>query len=189
MRGIMMVSGQPMRSRRLGRGHNVKQRTGEPWMAADVYGRSLRGFGVNLVVRNVARAVAFCRQVLGAGVVYSDADFAVLRRGEVEWMLHADHTYAKHPLYEALRGDLPRGLGAELRLHGCDPDAAQQAARAGGFTVLAAVADKPHGLRECYLLDPDGYLWVPDVPLPRAPAGQLNDGGAGSSPRASPGPR
>jgi hypothetical protein len=27
--------------------------------------------------------------------------------------------------------------------------------------VLAASADKPHGLRECFLADPDGYVWVP----------------------------
>jgi len=25
--------------------------------------------------------------------------------------------------------------------------------------------DKPHGLREAYLIDPDGYIWVPDTPL------------------------
>ena len=31
--------------------------------------------------------------------------------------------------------------------------------------VVASAADKGHGLREAYLMDPDGYLWVPDVPL------------------------
>jgi hypothetical protein len=25
--------------------------------------------------------------------------------------------------------------------------------------------DKPHGLRECVLLDDDGYCWVPGVAL------------------------
>ncbi len=30
--------------------------------------------------------------------------------------------------------------------------------------VLAETSDKPHGLRECYLVDPDGYVWVPGVP-------------------------
>ena len=29
----------------------MKARSGEPWMPADAYGRSLRGFGVNLLVR------------------------------------------------------------------------------------------------------------------------------------------
>ncbi len=30
--------------------------------------------------------------------------------------------------------------------------------------VLAGAMDKPHGLREAYILDDSGYLWVPDVP-------------------------
>ncbi len=34
----------------------MKQRSGKPWMAADAYGRSLRGAGVNILVRDVARA-------------------------------------------------------------------------------------------------------------------------------------
>lgn len=142
----------------------MKQRTGEPWMTADAYGRSLKGFGVNLIVRNVGKAIAFQRDVLGASPVYADQDFAVMRLGAMEWMLHADHTYSNHPIYEALRDDLPRGLGAELRLHSIDPDLCERRARVGGYVILAACADKPHGLRECYLLDPDGYVWVPDMP-------------------------
>jgi catechol 2,3-dioxygenase-like lactoylglutathione lyase family enzyme len=148
----------------------AKKRTPDqqPWMAAPEYGRSLQGLSVNLLVRDVARAVAFQREVLGATVVYSDADFAVLRRelpgGQAEWMLHADHTYGDHPLLGLTGDNALRGVGAELRLHGCDPDAAAAAAERLGFTVLARPADKPHGLREAYLVDPDGYVWVPDVP-------------------------
>ena len=56
-------------------------------------------------------------------------------------------------------------FGAELRLHGRDPDDAEAAARALGLTVMAGAMDKPHGLREAFIIDPDGYLWVPDVPL------------------------
>ncbi len=138
-----------------------------PWMPAPEYGRSLRGLSVNLLVRDVARAVAFAREVLGAEVVYADADFAVLRRGAAEWMLHADHTYADHPLL-ALTGDgALRGAGLEIRLHDHDPDSAAAKAAALGYSVLAGAADKPHGLREAYIADPDGYVWVPDRPLPR----------------------
>ena len=32
-----------------------------------------------------------------------------------------------------------------------------------GFKVLVGTTDKPHGLREAYLVDADGYVWVPDV--------------------------
>ena len=81
-------------------------------------------------------------------------------------MLHADHTYRDHPLYGSLAdADLVRGIGAEIRLHGRDPDAAEATARELDYTVLAGAMDKPHGLREAFILDPDGYLWVPDVPV------------------------
>jgi catechol 2,3-dioxygenase-like lactoylglutathione lyase family enzyme len=142
----------------------VKKWEGDSWVPAPQYGRSLQGFGANLLVRDVAIAVAFAVEVLDAMVVYADPDFAVLRSQGSEWMLHADHTYDKHPLHGSLTDDSHRGVGVEFRLHGLDPDAAEARARARGDTVLAGSIDKPHGLRECYLVDPDGYLWVPDVP-------------------------
>ena len=144
----------------------MKLRTGDPWMPATEYSRSLRGLTLNLLVRDIAAALPFHREVLGAEVIYSDPDFAVLRRGQVEWMLHADHAYADHPLHQSLARNIPRGLGAELRLHGRDPDEAEAAARRLGFSVLASSQDKPHGLREAYLIDSDGYVWVADIPLP-----------------------
>jgi catechol 2,3-dioxygenase-like lactoylglutathione lyase family enzyme len=144
----------------------MKLRTGDPWMSAAQYGRSLRGLTVNLLVHDIARALPFHREVLGAEVVYSDPDFAVLRHGDAGWMLHADHTYRDHPLHERLSEAPPRGVGAELRLHGRDPDEAEAAARRLGFTVLASAKDKPHGLREVFLIDPDGYVWVADMPRP-----------------------
>jgi len=151
----------------------MKERDGEPWMAADAYGRSLTGMGVNLLVREVARSVAFLTEVLALDLVYADADFAVLRYGNragggqegggQDVILHADHTYAEHPLL-ALTGDgALRGAGVELRLYGIDPDAAEARARTRGDAVFAATQDKPHGLRECYLADPDGYIWVPGI--------------------------
>jgi catechol 2,3-dioxygenase-like lactoylglutathione lyase family enzyme len=143
----------------------MKKRTGDPWMAADAYGRSLGGLSVNLLVRDVGVSCGFAREVLGAEVVYEDPDFAVLRRAGAEWMVHADHTYRDHPLHGSLASGDVRGIGAELRLHGCDPDQAEAAARRHGCTILAGAMDKPHGLRECFILDPDGYLWVPDVSL------------------------
>ena len=144
----------------------MKKREGEPWMSGEDYGHSLRGFGVNILVRDIKRAVAFQTEVLATEVVYQDEDIAVLRHlgadGRThEWMLHADHTFSDHPLL-ALTGDgALRGAGIELRLYDHDPDRAEARARKRGDHVLAASADKPHGLRECCLVDPDGYVWVP----------------------------
>ncbi len=142
----------------------MKLRTGDPWMPAKDYGRSLKGLTINLLVRDLDRALVFQREVLGAAVFYSDPDFAVLRGYDAEWMLHAHHTYDQHPLGSLVRDTAVLSTGAELRLHGCDPDAAEAAARRLGFEVLSGAVDTGHGLREAYLIDADGYVWVPDVP-------------------------
>ena len=134
-----------------------------PFMSADAYGRSLDGFGVNLLVSDVAASLAFLTGVLGVEVVYSDADFAVCRHDDGTWMLHSDASYHSNPLL-ALTGDgAIRGAGVELRLYGVDPDTAAVRAEAAGHTLLQAPADKPHGLREAYIAGPDGYIWVPSV--------------------------
>ena len=143
----------------------MKRATTAPWMSPGDYGRSLRGLGVNLLVRDMDAAMPFHREVLDAEVVHVDPDFAVLRRDGAEWMLHADHTYRDHPLHGSLSADLARGIGAEIRLYGRDPDVAEAAARRLDFTVLQGAMDKPHGLREAFLIDADGYLWVPCVAI------------------------
>ena len=147
----------------------MKRRTGEAWKSAPDYSRELSGeavgLSVNLLVTDVARAIAFQRDVLGALVVYADADFAALEGFGAKWCIHADHTYDDHPLGGIVRGLDRRGPGVEIRLRGCNPDAAEGRARALGYVVLAGAMDKPHGLREAYVLDADGYCWVPDVPV------------------------
>lgn len=140
--------------------------TKEPWsVGADAYGRSLKGFGVNLLVTDMARSLAFARDILLAEIVYWNEDFAVLEKNDVRWMLHADHAYSDHPylgITQAADGVAGRGAGVELQLYNMDPDAAEARARAseGDHHILAGSLDKPHGLRECFILDPDGYCWA-----------------------------
>ncbi|NIA68109.1 glyoxalase [Pelagibius litoralis] len=132
-------------------------------MSADAYGRSLTGFGVNMLVRDMARSLAFLSEVLQIETVYSDRDFAVCRYRGQEWMLHSDASYHSNPLLSLTGDGAIRGAGLELRLYGIDPDAAAARAEAGGHHLLQAPADKPHGLREAFIVDPDGYVWVPSA--------------------------
>jgi len=141
----------------------MKLRIGDPWMTGTEYGHTLVGLSINLLVIDMNAALFFQTEVLGAEVVYSDPDFAVMTGYGGEWMVHADHTYDKHPFGSSLGETASRGLGIEIRLHGCDPDKAQLAAETLGFEVLVPAKDMGHGLREVYIQDPDGYTWVPDI--------------------------
>ena len=144
----------------------MKQRTGDPWKPADRYGRELPPFTINLVVRDVPRVVDFLRKVLTATIHYADPDFAAFNIAGIVMMLHADHTYDKHPWHGPLTRGERRGLGAELRVFGLDPDAVERRARAHGASVVQAATSKGHGWREVMVEDPDGYLWAVGVPTP-----------------------
>ena len=69
----------------------TQKRTGNSWMPADDYGRTLPPFTVNLLVRDLAKSISFYTHVLGARVIYTDPDFAAMRVNDLEFMLHADH--------------------------------------------------------------------------------------------------
>ncbi len=138
----------------------TKTRSGDAFMPADEYGRSLPQFSVNLLVRNIGISLSFYRDVVGTIVRYSDDDFAALDLNGWQFMLHADHTYDHHPSYPRLQAPGLRGTGAELRFLGVDPDAIERRARLEGATILQPSTDFPHGWRDVMLVDPDGYIWA-----------------------------
>jgi len=140
-------------------------RTGAGWMPADEYGRALPRFTVNLLVRDVAKALPFYRDVLRATVRYADGDFAALNLHGTDFMLHADHAYDRHPLYARVRGVAVRGIGAEIRVMGIDPDAAEERAKKFGATIVQEARDFPHGWRDVMLADADGYVWAVGVAI------------------------
>lgn len=131
---------------------------------ADSFGRALRGIGVNLLVRDMAAEVAFLTEVFGFTAHQPSADFAIMRLGSFLLQLHADGTYHANPLLGLLPENPPRGAGLEIRLYEADPDAAAARAEARGDVILQAPNDKPHGLREAYILCENGYAWVPSRP-------------------------
>lgn len=128
---------------------------------AETFGRSLRGMGLNLLVRDVAAEVAFLSGVFDMRAHQPTADFAIMTYGTQVFQIHSDGTYHSNPLLALLPENPPRGGGIEIRLYDTDPDKACTLAEALGATILQAPTDKPHGLREAYILCENGYAWVP----------------------------
>jgi hypothetical protein len=129
------------------------------------YGRGIpAGLGVNLLVSSVDASARFQAEVFGAQIRYWEEHFAIMQAVGSAWLLHSDWSYRRHALIGAVAGIEARGCGVELRLYGVDPDRAEAAARRRNAVVLAAATDKEHGLREAYIVDDDGYVWVPSVP-------------------------
>ncbi len=127
---------------------------------ADAFGRSLHGIGLNLLVRDVPAQCAFLQTVFGLKSHQVTPDFAIVSYGDQVFQLHSDGTYHSNPLLGLLPENPPRGGGIEIRLYDSDPDIAAGKAEAAGGMILQAPADKPHGLRETYILCENGYAWV-----------------------------
>lgn len=134
-------------------------------VTAEDFGKSLRGIGLNLLVRDVRATCAFLAAVFDFNAYRVSDDFAIITAGKEVFQLHSDGTYADNPLLGLLPENPPRGAGLEIRLYDSDPDAAVSRAEAHGAMILQAPTDKPHGLREAYILCGDGYAWVPSRPL------------------------
>lgn len=132
---------------------------------AKTFGRSLRGIGLNLLVRDVRALCGFLETIFGMTAHQVSADFAIVTYGAQVFQLHQDATYHANPLLNVLPENPPRGAGIEIRLYDSDPDIAAARAEEKGATILQPPTDKPHGLRETYILCPDGYAWVASRPL------------------------
>jgi len=134
------------------------------------FGGSLRGIGLNILVRDVPRLCDFLADVFSIEVHRQSADFAIVSYLGQVFQIHADHTYHSHPLPSLLPENGARGGGIEIRLYDTDPDQAVARADAHSHdsTLLEAPTNKPHGLRECIILCENGYAWAPSRPLTAA---------------------
>lgn len=133
-------------------------------VSAEDFGRSLRGVGVNLLSPDVLALAAMLENVFQLTAHRVSEDFAIIRHGDMMMQLHGDGTYGAHPLLGMVPETLPRGGGLQLYLFGIDPDGAIARAQEFGAMVLEQAADKPHGLRECTILSPEGYAFSPAIP-------------------------
>lgn len=128
--------------------------------AAD-FGASLGGLGLNILTRDVRGLAQFLQEVFDMKAYRVSDDFAIIAYQAQVFQLHSDSTYHAHPLPGLLPEAGARGGGAEFRLYETDPDTAVQKARAREAHILAEPTNKPHGLREAYILCENGYAWVP----------------------------
>lgn len=135
-------------------------------VSAEEFGASLKGLGLNLLVRDVLKTATFLREVFAMKLFQSSSDFAIMTYGDQIFQLHSDATFHSHPLPSLLPEAGPRGGGIEIRLYETDPDKAVILANAHPHetTILQSPTDKPHGLRECVILCENGYAWVPSRP-------------------------
>ena len=135
-------------------------------ISAEDFGASLRGIGLNLLVRDVLAEVAFLSGVFQMTAHRVSTDFAIMAYSGQVFQLHSDATYHANPMVTLLPENPPRGAGMEIRLYDTDPELAAARAIDHGAHILQPPTNKPHGLREAYILCENGYVWVASQPTP-----------------------
>jgi len=133
-------------------------------VSAEEFGAGLHGIGLNLLVRNVQSEVAFLSEIFQMTSHRVSDDFAIMAYSGQLFQLHSDATYHANPMLTLLPENPPRGAGIEIRLYDTDPEQAVERAERFGAHILQHPTDKPHGLREAYILCENGYVWVPSRP-------------------------
>ena len=118
---------------------------------------------LELFVADLPRSVAWYAAALGFSVVRHDPGYASLQRGDVVLglgpiaKLPADGARPGHTQASLAHG---RGAGVEVVLELDDPAAVEAAAArvAGtGWPLAEPLTDRPWGLRDFRVVDPDGY--------------------------------
>ena len=113
---------------------------------------------LELFVVDMDIAIRFYRDVLSFALLRREPDYASLRHGEVVFGLGP---VAKLPAaggyFTQSRLAQERGLGVEIVLEVDDVGAAHDAVRASGHPILEPLQDRPWGLTDFRVADPDGY--------------------------------
>ena len=141
----------------------MKLRKKYPWKSASEYSKDLSGLTINLLVEDIRHSLHFLQKIIKTEIIYQDPDFAAIEGFGSIWCIHSYHTYGTHPFLYFIKSSKSKGLGIELRVIGCDPDRAEERARKENYIILSNSMNKPHGLRECYILDNNGFCWMPSI--------------------------
>jgi len=138
-------------------------------MNAAEYGRTLHGLSLNLIVRDLVRSLALLsdgfRPPPSRALPDVGQPSGELEREGIHVQLHVDRTYGRMPWADELASGARRGLGAEFRLLGFDPEAVERAARDHGTVLLPTAVRESHGWRDCVVADPDGYTFAVGMAL------------------------
>ena len=112
---------------------------------------------LEIFVRDVANSVSFYVNVLGFGVVQnSDADYAFVAREDAAIGINAQESLPHdHPVKPAPHER--NGRGVEIVVIVGDIHAVHATALKSGWPLAAALVDRPWGLTDFRVVDPDGY--------------------------------
>jgi lactoylglutathione lyase len=111
-----------------------------------------------LFVREMGVAVGFYTGVMGFELLREEPGYSSLRRGEVILglgsisKLPAEGGYFTRDIAEHRRG-----LGVEIVLEVDDLDAYHARVLASGYPISEPLQERPWGLRDFRVVDPDGY--------------------------------
>ena len=122
---------------------------------------------IHLLVRDLAKCVAFYRDTLGLQVQesWSTSDSIAFQMENVYfWLLEAPgaaQMVSEEPLELVAEGGPRVLLAATVE----DVDAAYEELKSKGVTFLRPPTDQPWRLRTAYFADPEGNLWELNQPI------------------------
>jgi catechol 2,3-dioxygenase-like lactoylglutathione lyase family enzyme len=125
----------------------------------DVKMRAMR-FRLELFVEDLDASVAFYERALGFRVARREPEYASVRRGDAELGLAPISRLPARgagPGFSQERLARDRGAGVEIVLEVEDLAAAEDAVQRAGFALIEPPQERPWGLRDFRLADPDGY--------------------------------
>jgi lactoylglutathione lyase len=117
-------------------------------------------FRIELFVDDVDASIRFYERALGFRVVRREADYASLELGGAVLGLAPIAKLpagGEGPGFTRVRLAGVRGAGVEIVLEVPDVDAAAKAVVKAGYRLLEPLRERPWGLRDFRVVDPDGY--------------------------------
>ncbi len=114
-------------------------------------------------VSDLSRSVRFWTEEIGCRVLRQDANFAVLAFESAHIMLATAHSKAVANWLDSG----PRGVGIHVRFMAEDLDALYRRLANSGVPIVSAIADRPYGLRDFIVADPDGFQLRFAAPIKR----------------------